>query len=106
MTCSGVSLSGLRSVRNLIANGQASWNDETPDGDPCSGLRELLAKHPQGPRPDLPPFEAGAAGFLAYGLNKTQERLQVPASLGRRLPDSILHFYGVGSVLDLVHRMA
>lgn len=39
--------------------------------------------------------EGGAAGFLAYDLSRTLERLPAPAQSPHRLPQSILHFYDV-----------
>lgn len=79
----------------IIADGEASWNGQAIDGDPWAVLRALLAKYPQEYHPDLPPFQGGAAGFFGYDLNRTLERLPVPASSGHRLPQSNLHFYDV-----------
>nr|WP_245283303.1 hypothetical protein [Bradyrhizobium sp. WSM2793] len=86
----------------MVADGQASCNREAIEGDPWRVLRSLLAKYPQEHRPDLPPFQGGAAGFLAYDLNRTLERLPAPAIPGQRLPQSILHFYDV--VVSFDHR--
>lgn len=86
----------------MVANGKASWNEETLEGDPRRVLRTLLANYPQEHRPDLPPFQGGAAGFLAYDLNRTLERLPEAAIPGQGLPQSILHFYDV--VVSFDHR--
>jgi para-aminobenzoate synthetase component I len=86
----------------IVADGQVSCNGEALEGDPWAVLRTLLAKYPQEYRPDLPPFQGGAAGFLAYDLNRTLERLPVPAIPGQRLPQAILHFYDV--VVSYDHR--
>lgn len=86
----------------LVADGQASWNGEALPGDPWTVLRNLLARYRQAHRPDLPPFQGGAAGFLGYDLNRTLERLPVPLNRGLRLPQSILHFYDV--VVSFDHR--
>lgn len=86
----------------LVADGQSSWNGEALPGDPWTVLRNLLARYRQAHRPDLPPFQGGAAGFLAYDLNRTLERLPAPSNLGLRLPQSILHFYDV--VVSFDHR--
>src|SRR5690348_10360603 len=77
----------------MVADGQASCNGKTLEGEPWEALRNLLAKYRQEHRADLPPFQGGAAGFLAYDLNRTLERLPVPDDPGQRLPQSILHFY-------------
>ncbi|WGR90687.1 aminodeoxychorismate synthase component I (plasmid) [Bradyrhizobium sp. ISRA435] len=79
----------------MIADGQTSWNGAALEGDPWGVLRTLLANYRQVHRPDLPPFQGGAAGFLAYDLNRTLERLPAPENPGQRLPQSILHFYDV-----------
>lgn len=88
----------------LVANdGPASYNgEEVPGGDPWAALRTLLAAYPQEHRPDLPPFQGGAAGFFAYGLNATEERSPHLAIPSRGLPQSILHLYDV--VLAYDHR--
>ncbi|WP_128948113.1 aminodeoxychorismate synthase component I [Bradyrhizobium nanningense] len=85
-----------------VANGQASWNGLTLEADPWKVLRTLLAKYPQEHRPDLPPFQGGAAGYLGYDMNRTLERLSAPATAGLALPQSILHFYDV--VISFDHR--
>ncbi|WP_291855066.1 aminodeoxychorismate synthase component I [Bradyrhizobium sp.] len=85
-----------------VANGQASCGGEPLEGDPWRALRTLLAAYPQEHRPDLPPFQGGAAGFFAYDLNRTLERLPPPAIAGQGLPQSILHFYDV--VITYDHR--
>lgn len=86
----------------MVADGQARYNEEALDGDPWGVLRALLANYPQEHHPDLPPFQGGAAGFLAYDLNRTVERLPAPRIQGQRLPQSILHFYDV--VVSYDHR--
>lgn len=79
-----------------MANGQATCDGEVFEGvDPWEVLRELLARYPQERRFDLPPFQGGAAGFLAYDLNRTLEQLPAPARSCHRLPEASLHFYDV-----------
>jgi para-aminobenzoate synthetase component I len=87
----------------MVADGQASCNGEALEGDPWGALRNLLAKYQQEHRANLPPFQGGAAGFLAYDLNRTLERLPVPDDPGQRLPQSILHFYDVVVSFDHCH---
>jgi len=86
----------------VVAGGQATCNGEALASDPWSALRSLLAKYPQQHYPDLPPFQGGAAGYFAYDLNRTLERLRPPAMPGQGLPQSILHFYDL--VLAYDHR--
>lgn len=85
-----------------VADGQASCDGEALEGDPWKALRTLLAVYPQEHRPDLPPFQGGAAGFFGYDLNRTLERLPPPATSGQGLPQSILHCYD--AVLAYDHR--
>lgn len=85
-----------------IVAGRVSCNEVTLQGDPWEVLRCLLAEYRQEHRPDLPPFQGGAAGFLAYDLNRTLERLPVPPIPGLGLPESTLHFYDV--VISFDHR--
>ncbi|WP_177248772.1 aminodeoxychorismate synthase component I [Bradyrhizobium sp. Ghvi] len=85
-----------------VANGQGGWNGLTLKADPWKVLRTLLAKYPQEHHPDLPPFQGGAAGYLAYEMNRTLERLSAPAIAGLSLPQSTLHFYDV--VISFDHR--
>ncbi|MBU6458106.1 MAG: aminodeoxychorismate synthase component I [Bradyrhizobium sp.] len=86
----------------MVAEGQASCDGEALDGDPWGVLRSLIAKYRQEHRADLPPFQGGAAGFFAYDLNRTLERLPIPDNPGQGLPQSILHFYDV--VISFDHR--
>lgn len=88
---------------HMVVGGRASWNGDALEGDPWDVLRAVLARYPQEQRPDLPPFQGGAAGFLAYDLNTTLERLRTPATPGQRLPQSILHFYDVVVSFDHSH---
>lgn len=80
----------------MVEDGQATCNGEAFEGvNPWDVLRRLLARYPQEHRSDLPPFQGGAVGFLAYDLNRTLERLPAPVKSPHRLPQSILHFYDV-----------
>ncbi|MCP1854557.1 MULTISPECIES: aminodeoxychorismate synthase component I [unclassified Bradyrhizobium] len=86
----------------LVAEGKASWHGEVLPGDPWAVLRNLLVRCREAHRPDLPPFQGGAAGFFAYDLNRTLERLPGPSIPCLRLPQAILHFYDV--VVSFDHR--
>lgn len=78
-----------------VVDGRVVHNGEALAGDPWIVLRNLLAKYRQEHHPDLPPFQGGAAGYLAYDLNRTLERLPASPVLDLRLPESVLHFYDV-----------
>ncbi|MBH5371512.1 aminodeoxychorismate synthase component I [Bradyrhizobium glycinis] len=86
----------------MVTDGHASWNGEPLEGDPWDALRALLANYSQEHRSALPPFQGGAAGFLAYDLNRTLEHLPTPTIAGQGLPQSLLHFYDV--VVSYDHR--
>lgn len=84
----------------VIADGRASCNGKTLDGDPWDALRALLASYRQHHRCDLPPFQGGVAGFFSYDLSTTLERLPSPAAQGQGFPQSILNFYDVVLAYD------
>ncbi|WP_346732320.1 hypothetical protein [Bradyrhizobium sp. 193] len=85
-----------------MTDGKASYNGKILDGDPWKALKVLLANYPQEHDPNLPPSQRGAAGFLAYDLNKTVEQMTPPAGGGEALPQAVLPFYDV--VVSFDHR--
>jgi para-aminobenzoate synthetase component 1 len=58
-----------------------------------AGVRELLAPHLSEPLPDLPPFQGGAAGYLAYDWGAVLERLPSPRYDDLAIPDVIFPIY-------------
>jgi para-aminobenzoate synthetase component 1 len=48
------------------------------EGDPLQAVRSLLAPLAADPMPHLPPFQGGAAGYLAYDWSRSLERLRAP----------------------------
>lgn len=85
----------------MVAAGQASCDGAPLEGDPWEALRSILGRYQQEHRPGLPPFQGGIAGYFGSDLNRTLERLSVPAIPGQNLPQSILHLYDV--VLSFDH---
>ncbi len=75
-------------------------------GDPFTVLERELEKYRLETHPDLPPFQAGAVGFLGYELGRHIERLPAPSSEGLRAPDMVIGFYDTIAVFDLVQRQA
>ena len=69
--------------------------DETFTGDPFAALASLLATYRLAPRPGLPPFQGGAAGYFAYDLGRRVERIPVLAQDDLDLPEMHLGFYDV-----------
>jgi para-aminobenzoate synthetase component 1 len=63
------------------------------DGDALAAVRELLAPHMTNPVPGLPPFQGGAAGYLAYDWGRVLERLPEPRFDDLALPDVMLAIF-------------
>jgi para-aminobenzoate synthetase component 1 len=62
-------------------------------GDALDGLRALLGSHAASPVPGLPPFQGGAAGYLAYDWGRVLERLPAPRHDDLALPDVVFGLY-------------
>jgi para-aminobenzoate synthetase component I len=62
-------------------------------GDALDAVRLLLEPHAADPVPGLPPFQGGAAGYLAYDWGRTLERLPAPAYDDLALADVVLGIY-------------
>lgn len=63
------------------------------EGDALHAVRALLAPHAAAPVPGLPPFQGGAAGYLAYDWGRVLERLPAPRHDDLALPDLVLGVY-------------
>jgi para-aminobenzoate synthetase component 1 len=61
--------------------------------DALTALRRLLAPHKQAPLQDLPPFQGGAAGYVAYDWGSMLERLPAPRFDDLGLPDVVFAVY-------------
>src|SRR5215813_14020793 len=55
-----------------------SGNTRLVNADPLTLVRSLLAPHHAEPAAGLPPFQGGAAGYLAYDWANQLERLPAP----------------------------
>jgi para-aminobenzoate synthetase component 1 len=62
-------------------------------GDALDTLRALLAPFAADPLPGLPPFQGGAAGYLAYDWGRVLERLPAPRYEDLDVPDVVLGVY-------------
>jgi len=62
-------------------------------GDPLVALRQLVAPHATDPVAGLPPFQGGAAGYVAYDWGLTLERLPSPRYDDLGLPDLVIGLY-------------
>jgi para-aminobenzoate synthetase component 1 len=75
-------------------------------GDPFAVLAERLARYATETEPGLPPFQTGAAGYLAYDLARHLERLPAHRIDDQPLPDMLLGFYDWTIAFDQVERRA
>jgi para-aminobenzoate synthetase component 1 len=62
-------------------------------GDPLAALRGLVMPYTADAVPGLPPFQGGAAGYVAYDWGLTLERLPAPRYDDLGLPDLVLGLY-------------
>jgi para-aminobenzoate synthetase component 1 len=62
-------------------------------GDALDTVRALLAPYATDPVPGLPPFQGGAAGYLAYDWGRVHERLPAPRHDDLGVPDVALGVY-------------
>src|SRR5262245_46889625 len=61
--------------------------------DPLAEVRSALAPFAAAPVPGLPPFQGGAAGYIAYDWGLALERLPAPAYDDLALDDVVLGIY-------------
>ncbi len=62
-------------------------------GDALEVIRELVAPHACDALPGLPPFQGGAAGYLAYDFGRVLERLPAPRYDDLAMSDVVLGVY-------------
>jgi para-aminobenzoate synthetase component 1 len=63
------------------------------EADPLVTLRTVLRGFAGPPRPDLPPFQGGAIGYLAYEYGRRLERIPPPRRTDASIPDVWLGLY-------------
>jgi para-aminobenzoate synthetase component 1 len=63
------------------------------DGDALDAVRMRLAPHSAAPEPGLPPFQGGAAGYLAYDWGRALESVPPPRRDDLALPDVMIGIY-------------
>ena len=76
-----------------LRDGTRDGASKTVPGDALDTVRALLAPHSVAPAPGLPPFQGGAAGFLAYDWGRVHERLPAPRHDDLAVPDAVLGVY-------------
>ena len=80
---------------------------DTPlDVHALAAVRELLAPHLMAPVSGLPPFQGGAAGYLAYDWGAVLERLPSPRYDDLSIPDAVFAIYDWVIVWDHLERRA
>jgi para-aminobenzoate synthetase component 1 len=62
-------------------------------GDALEAVQALLTGHASEPVAGIPPFQGGAAGYLAYDWGRVLERLPAPRHDDLALPDVVLGVY-------------
>ena len=71
-----------------------------------AGVRDLLAPHLSEPVGGLPPFQGGAAGYLAYDWGAVLERLPSPRYDDLAIPDVVFPIYDWVIAWDHLERRA
>jgi para-aminobenzoate synthetase component 1 len=85
----------------IEAKGSVTRVDGVPaEGTPFDVLQNLLAKYPVEHRPDLPPFQTGAAGYFGYDLRHHTETLPPHRLDDQPFPDLLLGFYDLVIAID------
>jgi para-aminobenzoate synthetase component I len=87
-------------------NGRITLGERTFTGDPFAVLQRLLRSFPLEARPELPPFQGGAIGYLGYDLCHHLERLPYPAADDMAFPDLAMGLYDVVLAFDHAARRA
>ena len=72
---------------------QSSGEVTSVDGHALHATRALLAPHRCAPIPGLPPFQGGAAGYIAYDWGSVLERLPAPRYDDLAIPDAVFGLY-------------
>ncbi|MDY0881342.1 aminodeoxychorismate synthase component I [Dongia soli] len=68
--------------------------------DPFQAIQRILRRYPVSPRPDLPPFQTGLAGFFGYDLRHHLEQVPPHAVDDQPFPDLMLGLYDVVLAFD------
>jgi anthranilate synthase component I len=100
---------GIRPSRRMVSHGDQVEITEhgktrTVTGDVFALLRDALAGHTPARIPGLPPFTAGAVGFLSYDVVRQIERLPNDTTDDLGLPDACLMFFDEVLAFDHVKK--
>ena len=100
---------GLNPYKRIVARGRAITIYEGKkkvelEGDVFAVLREALSGHTPARVPGLPPFTAGAVGFLSYDVVRQIEKLRETAADELHIPDACLLFFDEVLAFDHVRK--
>ena len=100
---------GLAPFKRIVARGREITITEGKkvvqiDDDVFAVLRRALSGHKPARLPGLPPFTAGAVGFLAYDAVRQIERLPSLAKDELGIPDACLLFFDEVLAFDHVRK--
>ena len=95
------------------SKGARAWSLDTRTGaetplatHALAAVRELLAPHQAEAIPGLPPFQGGAAGYIAYDWGSVLERLPAPHYDDLAIPDVVFPIYDWVIAWDHLERRA
>ncbi len=101
---------GIEPYRRMVARGRTITVEEAGgarrefDGDLFAELKRELGGHRPARLPGLPPFTAGAVGFVAYDAVRSIERLPAIAPDELGVPDASLMFFDQVVAFDHVRQ--
>ena len=87
-------------------DGVVALDGRAVDADPFAVLSRELARYPVAPRPDLPPFQCGLAGWFGYELARHLERLPAAGGDDMAFGDLAVGFYDCVAAFDHRERRA
>jgi anthranilate synthase component 1 len=100
---------GLNPYKRIVSRGRIITISEGKktveiEGDVFAVLREALSGHTPARVPGLPPFTAGAVGFLSYDVVRQIENLPSTAADELHVPDACLLFFDEVLAFDHVRK--
>ncbi len=100
---------GLNPYKRIVSRGRDLTITEGKktvqlQGDVFDVLREALSGHTPARVPGLPPFTAGAVGFLSYDVVRQIEKLPATAADELHVPDACLLFFDEVLAFDHVRK--
>jgi anthranilate synthase component 1 len=100
---------GLNPYKRIVSRGRTITITEGKktveiEGDVFAVLRESLSGHTPARVPGLPPFTAGAVGFLSYDVVRQIEKLPATAADELLVPDACLLFFDEVLAFDHVRK--